>query len=317
MLYSIGQKMTETSDNANIESLRSFNRFYTAQIGVLHEGLLEGKFPLAEARVIYELAARGEANATDLCRDLSLDAGYLSRMLRGLAGRGLVKKNTATDDRRKSILSLSTKGKEEFNVLNTASIAANGKLLAPLSPQDQMRLIDAITRIQSLLSPGENKSKAFVLRPHRPGDMGNVISLHGSLYADQFGWDHTFEALVARISAEFIENFDPETECSWIAEVDGEFVGSAFVVRLDEHVSKLRMMIIDQKAQGLGIGRALLNECLGFARRKGYTKMTLWTNDVLIAARKMYATAGFRMIDEEPGRNFGVDLVSETWELDL
>jgi GNAT superfamily N-acetyltransferase len=147
--------------------------------------------------------------------------------------------------------------------------------------------------------------------------MGNVISLHGSLYADQFGWDHTFEALVARISAEFIENFDPETECSWIAEVDGEFVGSAFVVRLDEHVSKLRMMIIDQKAQGLGIGRALLNECLGFARRKGYTKMTLWTNDVLIAARKMYATAGFRMIDEEPGRNFGVDLVSETWELDL
>jgi len=174
-----------------------------------------------------------------------------------------------------------------------------------------------MTRIQTLLSPVNNSGKTFMLRPHRPGDMGKVISLHGSLYVEQFGWDHTFEALVAKISAEFLDNFDPETECSWIAEVDGEFVGSAFVVRVDDKISKLRLMIIDQKAQGLGIGKALLNECLGFARRKGYKKMTLWTNDVLTAARNMYAKAGFEMIDEEPGRNFGVDLVSEIWELDL
>jgi len=301
----------------NIEALRIFNRFYTAQIGVLQEGLLDSRFPLAEARVIYELASRGEATAKDLGRDLGIDTGYLSRMLRGLTNKGLVQKQPASDDRRKSILSLTDQGLAEYAVLDEISRAANTRLLAPLSDRDQERLIEAMARIQALLSPPENTGKAFVLRPHRPGDMGQVISLHGSLYAEQFGWDHTFEALVASISAEFITSFDPETECSWIAEVDGDFVGSAFVVRVDDDICKLRMMIIDQKAQGLGIGRALLNESLGFARRKGYGKMTLWTNDVLIAARKMYATAGFTMIDAEPVHTFGKDMVSETWELDL
>ncbi|MBT3701284.1 MAG: MarR family transcriptional regulator [Alphaproteobacteria bacterium] len=309
--------MPEPVKKTSIESLRSFNRFHTAQIGVLHEGLLNSKFPLAEARVIYELAARGEATAKELCHDLSLDPGYLSRMIRGLTTKGLVVKHTVSEDRRKSNLSLTDAGKAEFAILNADSIAANARLLEHLTEQDQDRLTEAMTRIQTLLSPVNNSGKTFMLRPHRPGDMGKVISLHGSLYVEQFGWDHTFEALVAKISAEFLDNFDPETECSWIAEVDGEFVGSAFVVRVDDKISKLRLMIIDQKAQGLGIGKALLNECLGFARRKGYKKMTLWTNDVLTAARNMYAKAGFEMIDEEPGRNFGVDLVSEIWELDL
>jgi DNA-binding MarR family transcriptional regulator/GNAT superfamily N-acetyltransferase len=309
--------MSKPVSTNNIEALRSFNRFHTAQIGVLQEGLLNGKFPLAEARIIYELAARVEVTAKELCRDLSLDPGYLSRMLRGLTANGLVIKQTAEEDRRKSILSLTNEGKAEYAILEASSIAANARLLEPLNEQDQARLIEAMTRIRTLLSPINNSGKTFTLRPHRPGDMGKVISLHGSLYVEQFGWDHTFEALVAKISAEFLDNFDPETECSWIAEVDGEFVGSAFVARVDDKISKLRLMIIDQKAQSLGIGRALLNECLGFARRKGYKSMTLWTNDVQIAARKLYAAAGFEMIDEEPGHNFGVDLVAETWELEL
>jgi DNA-binding MarR family transcriptional regulator/GNAT superfamily N-acetyltransferase len=309
--------MPPKTKETKVEALREFNRFYTAQIGVLHEGLLHSKFPLAEARVIYELAARDETTAKELCLDLSLDAGYLSRIVRKLIANDIVEKRTASEDRRKSILTLTETGKNEFAILNAVSIAANSKLLDPLSEDDQVRLIEAMARIRALLSPVDNTGKTFTLRPHRPGDMGKVISLHGSLYAEQFGWDHTFESLVARISADFIDNFDPETDCSWIAEVDGEFVGSAFVVRVDDQVSKLRMMIIDQKAQGLGIGRAMLNECLGFARRKGYLKMTLWTNDVLIAARKMYETAGFTMTHSEPAPNFGVDLVSETWELDL
>jgi DNA-binding MarR family transcriptional regulator/GNAT superfamily N-acetyltransferase len=300
-----------------IEALRSFNRFYTAQIGVLHEGLLDGRFPLAEARVIYELAARGQATAKELCRDLDIDPGYLSRLVRGLDRKGIVARTAADDDKRKTILSLTTVGRDEFSILNATSIAANSRLLDPLSETDQSRLIEAMERIRTLLSPVDNTGKTFVLRPHRPGDMGQVVSLHGRLYAEQFGWDISFEALVAGIASEFITSFDAESDCSWIAEVEGEFVGSAFVVRVDDDVCKLRLMIIDQKAQGLGIGRALLNECLGFARRKGYKKMTLWTNDVLIAARRMYASAGFEMVHSEPAPDFGVELVSETWELDL
>ena len=309
--------MNDLPDKARIEALRIFNRFYTAQIGVLGQGLLDSKFSLTEARIIYELAARDVTTAKALCDDLGLDPGYLSRMLRRLTSLGLVEKKTMAEDRRQSLLNLTSDGLAEFDVLDKTSIAANGQLLTPLSGQDQERLVAAMDRIRALLSPDGNSRKTFTLRPHRPGDMGQVISLHGSLYAEQFGWDHTFEALVAKISAEFIENFDPSTDCSWIAEVDGDFVGSAFVVRVDKSTCKLRMMIIDPGAQGLGIGRALLNECLGFARRKGYKKMTLWTNDPLIAARKMYASAGFEMIDEEAVHAFGTDMVSETWELML
>ncbi|MDP6872886.1 MAG: GNAT family N-acetyltransferase, partial [Alphaproteobacteria bacterium] len=215
------------------------------------------------------------------------------------------------------ILSLSPAGKEEFAVLNEISRKANADLLAPLSDSDQSRLLEAMARIHDLLSPQEDRRKAFVLRPHRPGDMGDVIALHGRLYPEMFGWDGTFEALVATIAADFITNFDPDWECSWIAEVDGEFVGSAFVVKVDHQTSKLRLMIVDKKAQGLGIARALLNECLRFARRKNYKKMTLWTNDVQTAARALYASAGFVLVHEEPGHDFGVDLVAETWDLEL
>ena len=304
-------------NNERVEAVRAFNRFYTEQIGVLREGLLGSAFPLTEARVLYELDARGEATAKELSRDLGLDPGYLSRILRGLGSRGLVDKRPAAADRRKSILSLSAAGGRAFADLESISRAANANLLAPLSNADQARLVEAMTRIRTLLSAKDDRGKAYVLRGHRPGDMGQVISLHGRLYVEMFGWDETFEALVAGIAADFIRGFDPAWECSWIAEVDGEFVGSAFVVKVDEQVSKLRLMIIDQKAQGLGVGRALLNECLSFARRKGYKKMTLWTNDVQKAARSLYASAGFELVHAEPGHDVGVDLVAETWELEL
>lgn len=311
--------MTGTAkiDHSKVEALRAFNRFYTAQIGVLGEGLLDSKFPLMEARVIYELAVRGQTTAGVLGRDLHVDAGYLSRILRGLGNKGLVDKRPGTEDRRKSILSLSDAGRLEFATLDQLSRGANGKLLAPLSQADQVRLVAAMDRIRGLLSPDGHGDKAFILRPHRPGDMGDVVALHGRLYPEMFGWDETFEALVARIAADFIETFDPDWDASFIAEADGDFRGSAFVVKVDEGVCKLRLMIIDQEARGLGLGRALLNECLAFARRKGYQKMTLWTNDVQTAARALYASAGFELVHEEPGHEFGVDLVAETWDLEL
>ncbi len=300
-----------------VETVRAFNRFYTEQIGVLHEGLLDSKFPLMEARVLFELDARGTATARELCRDLRVDPGYLSRILRGLGARGLVDKRPGDQDRRVRLLNLSAAGRAEFTILEQLSRQENGKLLAPLVEADQERLIAAMTRIQTLLSPPDNNARAFVLRPHRPGDMGDVIALHGRLYPAMFGWDETFEALVARIAADFIIDFDPACEGSFIAEVDGEFRGSAFVVKVDGEVSKLRLMIVDERAHGLGLGRALLNECLNFARRAGYKKMTLWTNDVQIAARGLYASAGFELVGAETGHDFGVDLVAETWDLTL
>ncbi len=300
-----------------VEAVRAFNRFYTAQIGVLRHGFLDSEFSLTEARVLYELAARGETMAKELSRDLNLDPGYISRILGTLRSRGLVDKRPAAVDRRNNILSLSAAGGQVFIELEKNSRIVNAELLAPLSEADQLRLVEAMSRIRSLLAKDDDKAKAYVLRPHRPGDMGQVVALHGRLYVEMFGWDETFEALVAGIAADFIRNFDPEWECSWIAEVDGDFVGSAFVVKVDENISKLRLMIIDQRAQGMGVGRALLNECLRFARRKGYKKMTLWTNDVQKAARGLYASAGFELVHAEPGHDFGVDLVAETWELAL
>lgn len=306
---------TADIDDNRVEAVRAFNRFYTERIGVLRESLLDSEFPLTEARILYELDARGETTAKQLSRDLNLDPGYLSRLLRHLGSRGLVAKRPAADDRRKNLLRLSHTGKQAFANLEERSRRANAALLAPMPEGDQIRLVEAMGRIRGLLSPGERREQAFVLRPHRPGDMGQVISLHGRLYVEMFGWDQTFEALVAGIAADFIRNFDPAWECSLIAEMDGAFVGSAFVVKVDENVSKLRLMIIDQKAQGLGLGRAMLDECLRFARRKGYRKMTLWTNDVQTAARNLYARAGFKLVHEEALHDFGVDLVAETWDL--
>ena len=300
-----------------VETIRAFNRFYTGQIGVLQEGLLGGKFPLIEARIIYELSMRGQTTAQELNQELMIDVGYLSRTVSRLEKQGIVTRQKDEGDRRKNLLNLTPDGHAEAKILAEHSRAANAALISGLSTGECATLESSMKHIQQLLSDRRPAPKSFVLRPHRPGDMGRVISLHGALYHEVFGWDETFEALVAQISAEFIRTFDPAREFSVIAEIDGEFMGSAFVVNVDQHVCKLRLMIVDPQAQGTGLGRAMLDECLRFARRTGYRKMTLWTNHVLTAARKMYRTAGFEMTHTEHRPDFGVDLHSETWELDL
>jgi DNA-binding MarR family transcriptional regulator/N-acetylglutamate synthase-like GNAT family acetyltransferase len=300
--------------DGRIHTVRRFNRFYTRQIGLLHEGLAGSAFPLTEARVLYELAHRERPTATDLCRDLGLDAGYLSRILRSFEHRGLVQKTRSATDGRRSHLSLTARGEKAFAPLDARSHADAGAMLRSLAPPQQAKVVAAMRTIEALLHRDAGRPAPYVVRQHRPGDMGAVIRLHGMIYTREYGWDHTFEALVARIAARFIERHDPARERCWIAEQDGEVVGSVFLVKKSRTVGQLRLMIVDPRARGLGIGARLVDECLRFARRAGYRKVTLWTNSVLLAARHLYARAGFRLVHEERHRSFGKDLIGETWE---
>jgi DNA-binding MarR family transcriptional regulator/GNAT superfamily N-acetyltransferase len=300
-----------------VDAVRSFNRFYTTQIGVLHEGLLGSPYSLTEVRVLYELAHREDPTAAELGKDLGLDAGYLSRILRGFVRRGLVTKSPSARDGRQSLLALTARGRKEFAPLDARSHAEVAAMLGRLPPPDQERLITAMRAIQGLLGGRPAPREPYLLRPHQPGDMGWVIHRHGALYAEEYGWDETFEALVADIAAKFVRRFDPKRERCWIAEREGEIVGSVFLVQKSRTVGQLRLMYVEPKARGLGIGGRLVEECLRFARRAGYRKVVLWTNSVLLAARHLYEKAGFRLIHAEPHRSFGRDLVGETWELTL
>ena len=300
--------------DARIRTVRRFNRFYTRQIGLLHEGLAGTAFPLTEARVLYELAHRERPSATELGRDLGLDAGYLSRILRGFERRGLVRRTRSTEDARRHHLTLTPRGRKAFAPLNARSHDEAGAMLRGLTPGQQEKVVAAMNTIETVLGGGEARAP-YLLRPHHAGDMGEVIRLHGAVYAQEFGWDETFEALVGRIAAKFLERHDPRRERCWIAEVNGEVVGSVFLVRHSATVGQLRLMIVDPRARGLGIGARLVDECLRFARHAGYRKVTLWTNSVLTAARRIYAKAGFRLVRKERHRSFGHDLVGETWEL--
>jgi DNA-binding MarR family transcriptional regulator/GNAT superfamily N-acetyltransferase len=297
-----------------IHTVRRFNRFYTRQIGLLHEGLAGSAFPLTEARVLYELAHRDRPTATELSKDLGLDAGYLSRILRGFQRRGFVQKARSTTDGRRSHLALTARGRKAFAPLDARSHADVGALLRPLAPVQQAQVVSAMRTIEAVLQRGADRPAAYRLRPHQPGDMGAVIRLHGTIYTNEFGWDQTFEALVARIAAQFIERYDPVREHCWIAEMDGEVVGSVFLVKKSRTVGQLRLMIVDPRARGLGIGARLVDECVRFARAAGYRTLTLWTNSVLLAARHLYAQAGFRLVHKERHRSFGKDLIGETWE---
>ena len=301
--------------DARIQTIRRFNRFYTRQIGLLHEGLAGTAFPLTEARVLYELAHRERATATELGRDLGLDAGYLSRILRGFERRGLVRRTRSTEDARRHHLALTPRGRQAFAPLNARSHEEAGTMLRGLTPGQQETVVAAMHTIETILAGGGAARAPYLLRPHHAGDMGEVIRLHGAVYAQEFGWDETFEALVARIAAKFLERHDPRRERCWIAEVNGDVVGSVFLVRHSATVGQLRLMIVDPRARGLGIGARLVDECLRFARHAGYRKVTLWTNSVLTAARRIYAKAGFRVVRKERHRSFGHDLVGETWEL--
>ena len=300
-----------------VDAVRSFNRFYTKQIGVLREGLLGSPYSLTEVRVLYELANRSQPTAAALGRDLGLDPGYLSRILRSFARRGLVAKARSAADGRQSLLSLTARGRKAFAPLNAKSHDEVAAMLARLSAAEQRRLIDAMRAIQSLLGGHAEPRVPYLLRSHRPGDMGWIIHRHGALYAEEYGWDETFEALVAEIAAAFIRTFNPKREHCWIAEREGEIVGCVFLVRKSPTVGQLRLMYVEPKARGLGIGSRLVEECLRFARQVGYRKVVLWTNSVLAAARHIYEKAGFRLIQSEPHRSFGHDLIGETWELTL
>lgn len=299
------------------ETVRQFNRFYTQKIGVLHEGLLDSPFSLSEVRVLYELAHRENAVAADLVKDLALDPGYLSRILRKFKTKKLIESRPSLQDRRHSILQLTKRGKDAFMPLDHRAHEEIREMLAQLSDSDQIRLVEAMQCIRELLSPGGKSKTPYLLRPHQPGDMGWVVHRHGVLYAREYGWDETFEALVATIVAKFVLNFDPKRERCWIAEVDGDLVGSVFLVKASDTVSELRLLLVEPEARGLGIGRRMVEECVRFAKQAGYSKTVLWTNHVLIAARRLYEQVGFKLVHEEPHHSFGHDLIGETWELDL
>jgi DNA-binding MarR family transcriptional regulator/GNAT superfamily N-acetyltransferase len=309
--------MAKNDPGSRIESVRRFNRFYTKQIGVLNERILKSPFSLAEARVVYELAHREKATATELGGELGLDPGYLSRTLAAFKKRGLVGRKPSETDGRQSVLWLTEKGRKAFAEINELSQGEIEALLGRLSAAEQNRLLDAMGVIEGLLGARPEANVPYLIRPHRPGDIGWVTHRHGVLYNQEYGWDEEFEALVAEIAAKFILNFDPKRERCWIAERDGEIVGSVFLVKKSKTVAQLRLLLVEPRARGMGIGKRLVNECLRFARQSGYKKVVLWTNSRLDAARHIYQQAGFRLVKEEPHHSFGHDLVGQNWELTL
>jgi len=308
--------MARTLDAA-VADVRRFNRFYTQKIGVLHEGFLRTPFSLTEGRVLYELAHREDTTASAIASDLGLDAGYLSRILSAFMRQRLICKSASENDGRKSLLRLTEKGQKAFAQLNSESRHEIAEMLSLLAAAEQARLLDAMRTIETLLAAQPEHSAPFVLRPPEPGDMGWVVQRHGVLYAQEYRWDSQFEALVARIVADFVQNFDAERERCWIAEREGENVGSVFVVKKSKSVAKLRLLLVEPSARGLGIGNRLVEECIRFARNAGYKKLTLWTNDVLHAARRIYIRNGFQLAKEEKHHSFGHDLVGQYWELKL
>jgi DNA-binding MarR family transcriptional regulator/GNAT superfamily N-acetyltransferase len=308
----------EASDLAQrVAAVRRFNRFYTRQIGLLQEGLLDSPYSLTEARVIYELAHHEQTTASVLADQLGLDPGYLSRILTRFLQQGLIEKTVSTIDGRQKQLSLTPAGKAAFALLNSRSQSMIETMLSRMPPEQQSHLLEAMGTIHRILGEQAGGNATCILRPPQPGDWGWVVQRHGFLYALEYQWDETFEALVAEIVARFIQNYDPRWDRCWIAEKDGENVGSVFLVRQDETTAKLRLLFIEPKARGLGIGTRLVQECVRHARRVGYRKLTLWTNDVLVAARAIYVKTGFRLVHEEPHHSFGQDLVGQTWDLDL
>ena len=300
-----------------VAAVREFNRFYTSRIGVLDEGYLSSRFSLTEVRVLYELAHRGSATASELGRDLGIDAGYLSRILRGFARRGVLARTAARDDARKSMLRLTPRGKATVAPLEAKARDQIGVMLEKVPAAEQERLVASMRAIERGLSPGPRATPKVALRSHRPGDMGWVVERHGALYWQEYGWDESFEALVADIVAKFITHLDPKRERCWIAEVDGERVGCVFCVRKSKTVAKLRLLLVEPQARGLGVGSRLVDECIRFARAAGYRELSLWTNDVHVAARRIYERAGFELVESERHRSFGKALIGQNWVLRL
>ena len=312
------------SPNPRVDAIRRFNRFYTRRIGVLNQGLLDSPFSLAEVRLLYELANREASTATELGKALEIDAGYLSRLLRGLERRGLIARLSSSTDRRQRSLRLTPKGRRAFASLDAEANRQVETWLRDLSAPSQSRLVEALETVRRQLDPALEQSSPkpgiIMLREPRAGDMGWVVHRHGALYAQEYGWDWRFEALVSRIVADFVEQFDPARERCWIAEGDhGEILGSVFLVKHAERsdTAKLRLLLVEPSARGRGIGRRLVDECTRFAIQAGYQRITLWTNDVLHAARHLYEEAGYQLVHQEPHQLFGEGLVGQVWELEL
>lgn len=305
-------------DKECIQSVRRFTRFYTARLGTLEEGLLDSPLSLAEARLLYEIATLDQPAASTIAARLRLDPGYLSRLVARLQQRGLIRRRRYDSDARQSLIFLTAAGRREFNQLDRRSNEQVAAMIAPLRADQRRNLMQAMGSIESLLDPTPAQSRdPFVLRGHRPGDMGTVIHRHSVLYAQEYGWDERFEALVARVAAAFIDHYDPACEHCWIAERDGEFLGCVFLVkeRAAEHTARLRLLLVEPSARGLGLGRALVRQCTHFARQAGYHRIVLWTNSVLDAARHIYESEGYRLTHEEPHESFGKKLISQDWEL--
>ncbi len=309
--------MPELKIEDRVAVVRRFNRMFTRNLGVLREGLLHSSYSLTESRIIYEIANRNHPIAADLSKELGLDAGYLSRLLDRLEQQGLIEKVMSGTDGRQRLLHLTSDGEKVASLLDTRSREEISEILNNLSDPDQNRLIQAMNTIEQLLGGGLKYAEPYFLRNHEPGDMGSVVHMHGRLYAQEYGWDEHFEALVAQICSDFINNYVPEKERCWIAEMDGQIVGSVFVVQASAEIAKLRLLLVQPSARGLGLGTRLVEECIRFAKRKGYKKLMLWTNNVLVTARKIYKNAGFELAEQEPHHSFGQDLVGETWEMVL
>jgi DNA-binding MarR family transcriptional regulator/N-acetylglutamate synthase-like GNAT family acetyltransferase len=304
----------------DVEAVRSFNRFYTRQIGVLNEGLLDSPFTLTQARVLFELAQRKTATAKELQDSLDLDAGYLSRIVRDFAKRKLIARERSKEDSRRIVISLTATGRQTFQGLDRGSHRSTAQMLKDLRQSDRQRLLASLDEVsRTLQGQPASKTTNVELREPRPGDIGWAIERHGALYASEYGWNIEFDALVARLFADFIANQDRKYERMWIAELDGERAGCVFVVRNvdDRGVAQLRCLIVDPRARGKGVGAKLVQECIAFAKQAGFKKMMLWTNDVLVAARRIYEAEGFKLIESNRHRSFGKDLVGQTWERPL
>jgi DNA-binding MarR family transcriptional regulator/GNAT superfamily N-acetyltransferase len=310
-------KAANRPDAKQIAAVRGFNRFYTRQLGLLNKDFLSSDWSLTEVRILYELATRPGVSAREVANDLQLDEAYLSRITAKFQRRRLIRRTVSASDARQQTIALTRAGHQVFRPLDQSATKQIAGMLAPLAPPAREALVAAMERLRSLLTPEGASPNSFRIRALQNGDIGWIIHRQAILYAEEYGWDMTYEALVAEILAAFGKNFDDTSDAAWIAEWLGSIVGSVFLVRASEQVAKLRLLYVEPSARGLGIGGELVSLCIRGAQERGYKKLILWTNDVLVSARRIYEASGFRLVSEERHRSFGKDLVGQTWELTL